>query len=73
MLRNGAGMDATDIWRPIQTEVKGLLREYLTSSDPASFAAGNQVSSINDILRDGRSQRDRSKVRRLVSCRCRPH
>lgn len=69
MLRNGAGLDNADVWKPIQAEVKGLLHEYLTSNSAAAMAGRNAVSSVNDILRDGKSSRDRSKVRLPPACR----
>ncbi|KAG7099005.1 hypothetical protein E1B28_000890 [Marasmius oreades] len=50
-----------DIWSSIQSEVRTLLYDYLTSEEESNIAGRNPVLSINEILRDGRFSRDKTK------------
>jgi exocyst complex component 4 len=68
----------TDVWLPIQAEVcstvipfnkiqsdlqvRTLLHDYLTDEEQSSVAGRNPISSINEILREGRFTRDKQKV-----------
>ncbi|KAI7903171.1 uncharacterized protein BX663DRAFT_433609 [Cokeromyces recurvatus] len=45
-----------EIWRPVQTEIRSLLQDYLTSSDQ-SIVSVNEASSTNNF----RSKRENSK------------
>ncbi|PWN54385.1 hypothetical protein IE53DRAFT_323094 [Violaceomyces palustris] len=49
-----------EIWKPIQSEVRTLLHDYLMD-DEQSSSSRNAIISVNDVLRDGRFGRDRSK------------
>jgi exocyst complex component 4 len=53
--------DVVEIWKPIQAEVRTLLRDYLTSEDSSLASTRNPIASVNDVLRDGKTQRDRTK------------
>jgi len=50
-----------EIWGPVEAEVLTLLREYITDDDQGSTASRNPISSINEVLRGGKSLRDKSK------------
>lgn len=50
-----------EIWRPLQTEVRALLHEHLVDESEGSSARRNAVVSVNEVLRQGSFQRDRSK------------
>ncbi|CAO1627775.1 unnamed protein product [Parajaminaea phylloscopi] len=50
-----------DVWRPIQMEVRSLLHEYLMDDTQSPTARRNNVVSINDVLKKGTFNRDRSK------------
>ncbi|KAL0580816.1 exocyst subunit [Marasmius crinis-equi] len=63
----GALFPLDDIWSSVQSEIRTLLYDYLTSEEESNIAGRNPVSSINEILRDGRFSRDKTKgVFRLV-------
>ncbi|KAH7055486.1 Sec8 exocyst complex component-specific domain-containing protein [Auriculariales sp. MPI-PUGE-AT-0066] len=49
-----------DIWTPLMGEIRTLLRDYITN-DEALSSARNPIVSIQEILRDGRSVRNREK------------
>uniref|UniRef100_V5E5Z1 Exocyst complex component Sec8 n=1 Tax=Kalmanozyma brasiliensis (strain GHG001) TaxID=1365824 RepID=V5E5Z1_KALBG len=48
------------VWKPIQQEVRTLLHDYLMD-DEGGNSARHAVVSVNDVLRDHRFGRDRSK------------
>lgn len=48
------------VWKPIQQEVRTLLHDYLMD-DEGGNSSRNAVVSVNDVLRDHRFGRDRSK------------
>ena len=48
------------VWKPIQQEVRTLLHDYLMDDEGVN-SARNAVISVNDVLRDHRFGRDRSK------------
>ncbi|KAF8807754.1 hypothetical protein BYT27DRAFT_7189848 [Phlegmacium glaucopus] len=50
-----------EIWSHIQTEVRTLIQTYLTDEQQGSSSSRNPISSINEILRDGKFNRDRNK------------
>ncbi|KAF9076098.1 Sec8 exocyst complex component-specific domain-containing protein [Rhodocollybia butyracea] len=50
-----------DIWLSIQVEMKTLIYDYLTNEDEGIMSGRNPISSINEILRDGRFSRDKTK------------
>ncbi|KAF6766580.1 Sec8 exocyst complex component-specific domain-containing protein [Ephemerocybe angulata] len=51
----------TEVWQPIQAEVRKLISDYLTDEQQGSAASRNPISSINEILREGKFLRDRVK------------
>lgn len=50
-----------EIWRPIQAEVRTLLYEHLMDDAESTSARRNVIISVNEVLRQGGFQRDRSK------------
>lgn len=50
-----------DVWKPIQMEVRTLLHEYLMDDTQSPSARRNNIISINDVLKKGATNRDRSK------------
>lgn len=50
-----------EIWRPVQQEVRSLLQGYLRDESHGSSLIHNSIPSINEILREGRFNRDRQK------------
>lgn len=50
-----------EIWRPLQTEVRTLLHEHLVDESEGSSARRNAIIPVNEVLRQGSFQRDRSK------------
>jgi exocyst complex component 4 len=67
-----------ELWMPINAEVRSLspiaslssldpqmrtlLNDYITDAEQSTIATVNPVSSINEVLRDGRLVRDKTKV-----------
>ncbi|KAH7930548.1 exocyst complex component sec8 [Leucogyrophana mollusca] len=60
--RPGALFPLADVWLPVQAEVRTLLHDYLTDEEQSSVAGRNPISSINEVLREGRFTRDKSKA-----------
>ncbi|KIY62642.1 exocyst complex component sec8 [Cylindrobasidium torrendii FP15055 ss-10] len=58
----GALFPLSDIWLSVQAEIRTLLHDYLTNEEQGAVSGRNPVSSINEILRDGRFTRDRTKA-----------
>ncbi|KAH9486575.1 putative exocyst complex component sec8 [Psilocybe cubensis] len=50
-----------EIWNHVQAEVRTLINDYLTDEQQGSVTGRNPISSINEILRDGKFNRDRIK------------
>ena len=46
-------------------QVRTLLHEYLTEDEDGSIASRNPITSVNEILRNGKTGRDNLKVRAL--------
>ncbi|KAG2120691.1 Sec8 exocyst complex component-specific domain-containing protein [Suillus discolor] len=57
----GALFPLADVWLPVQAEVRALLHDYLTDEEQGSVAGRNPISSINEVLREGRFTRDKQK------------
>ncbi|SJL05584.1 uncharacterized protein ARMOST_08941 [Armillaria ostoyae] len=57
----GALFPLTDIWMSVQSEIRTLTSDYLTNEEQGAASGRNPVSSINEILREGRYSRDRTK------------
>jgi exocyst complex component 4 len=51
-----------EVWRPVQHEVRSLLRVYLRDESQGSSLLNSSIPSINEILREGRFARDKQKV-----------
>ncbi|KAK7468709.1 exocyst subunit [Stygiomarasmius scandens] len=77
----GALFSLTDIWISVQAEIKTLIYDYLTSEEEGNLTGRNPISSINEVLREGRFTRDRNKTiyrfadtdAKLVNKELRPH
>lgn len=50
-----------EVWKPIQSEVRTLLHDHLMDDEGGSGGARQAVVSVNDVLREHRFGRDRSK------------
>ncbi|PWN29329.1 hypothetical protein BDZ90DRAFT_230216 [Jaminaea rosea] len=50
-----------DVWRPIQTEVRALLHEYLMDDTQSPSSRRNNIASVNEVLKSGSWNRDRGK------------
>lgn len=48
------------------SKVRTLIQDYLTDEQQGSAASRNPINSINEILRDGKFNRDRFKVNLLT-------
>ncbi|KAG2122034.1 Sec8 exocyst complex component-specific domain-containing protein [Suillus cothurnatus] len=46
----GALFPLTDVWLPVQAEVRALLHDYLTDEEQGSVAGRNPISSINENI-----------------------
>ncbi|KAG2350162.1 hypothetical protein BDR05DRAFT_978965 [Suillus weaverae] len=57
----GALFPLADVWLPVQAEVRALLHDYLTDEEQGSVTGRNPISSINEVLREGRFTRDKQK------------
>ncbi|KAI0322694.1 Sec8 exocyst complex component-specific domain-containing protein [Amylostereum chailletii] len=57
----GSLFPLSEIWTPIQAEVRTLLYDYVTDEEQSAISSRNPISSINDILREGKFNRDKSK------------
>ncbi|ODN76972.1 hypothetical protein L202_05535 [Cryptococcus amylolentus CBS 6039] len=51
----------SEMWRPIQQEVKSLLSSYLTDDQQGSTLNRHHISSVNELMRDPRVSRDRGR------------
>ncbi|WWD16813.1 hypothetical protein CI109_101245 [Kwoniella shandongensis] len=51
----------SEMWKPVQQEVRTLLRTYLTDESQGSRLDRHPIPTINEVLRDGRVARDRQK------------
>jgi hypothetical protein len=50
-----------------------LLHDYLTDEEQGSVAGRNPISSINEVLREGRFTRDKQKVSSEFHCISHPN
>ncbi|KAF4623818.1 hypothetical protein D9613_002144 [Agrocybe pediades] len=57
----GALFPLPELWSHVQSEVQTLISDYLTDEQQGSVSGRNPISSINEILRDGKFNRDRIK------------
>ncbi|KII94197.1 hypothetical protein PLICRDRAFT_171865 [Plicaturopsis crispa FD-325 SS-3] len=57
----GALFPIAELWMPVQAEVRTLLYDYLTDEEQGAVSGRNPISSINEILREGKFTRDKTK------------
>ncbi|KAI0673359.1 Sec8 exocyst complex component-specific domain-containing protein [Trametes maxima] len=57
----GALFPLEEVWAPIQAEVRTLLSDYITDEEQGAISGRNPISSINEVLREGRFNRDKGK------------
>ncbi|WRT65409.1 uncharacterized protein IL334_002352 [Kwoniella shivajii] len=50
-----------EIWKPVQQEVRALLRTYLTDESQGSTLDRHPIPTVNEVLRDGKIARDKQK------------
>ncbi|KAJ7786127.1 exocyst complex component sec8 [Mycena metata] len=50
-----------EIWNPVQGEVRTLIYDYLVDENEGSVSGRNPISSINEILRESKFSRDKTK------------
>ncbi|KAK7064373.1 Sec8 exocyst complex component-specific domain-containing protein [Favolaschia claudopus] len=58
----GALFPLAEIWNPVQAEVRTLIYDYLVDENQGSSSGRNPISSINEILRENKFSRDRTKA-----------
>ncbi|KAJ6519646.1 Sec8 exocyst complex component-specific domain-containing protein [Mycena sanguinolenta] len=58
----GALFPLAEIWNPVQTEVRTLIYDYLVDENQGSVSGRNPISSINEILRENKFSRDKTKA-----------
>jgi len=51
-----------EVWKPVQQEVRNLLYMYLADDSQGSVLDRHQIMSVNEVLRDGKTTRDRQRV-----------
>ncbi|KAL4241814.1 Exocyst complex component Sec8 [Abortiporus biennis] len=51
-----------EVWMPVQAEVRTLLNDYITDEEQGIVTGRNPISSINEVLREGRYNRDKTKA-----------
>ncbi|KAI0080371.1 hypothetical protein K474DRAFT_1590049 [Panus rudis PR-1116 ss-1] len=50
-----------EVWMSVQAEVRTLLNDYITNEEQGAVSGRNPISSINEVLREGKFNRDKSK------------
>ncbi|WVF66723.1 hypothetical protein IAT40_001465 [Kwoniella sp. CBS 6097] len=50
-----------EVWKPVQQEVRTILRTYLTDESQGSNLDRHPIMTINEVLRDGKVARDKQK------------
>ncbi|TFK56605.1 Sec8 exocyst complex component-specific domain-containing protein [Heliocybe sulcata] len=50
-----------EVWAPLQAEMRTLLNDYLNDEEQGAVSGRNPISSINEILREQKFQRDKAK------------
>ncbi|KAF9457349.1 Sec8 exocyst complex component-specific domain-containing protein [Collybia nuda] len=58
----GSLFPLAEVWNPIQAEVRTLIYDYITDEEQGSMSGRNPISSINEILREGKFMRDKTKA-----------
>lgn len=57
----GSLFPLAEIWSPIQAEVRTLLNDYITDEEQGVVSGRNPISSINEVLREGKHHCDKTK------------
>lgn len=57
----GALFPLDDVWLSVQAETRTLIYDYLTSEEQGMVSRRNPITSIHEILREGKFTRDKSK------------
>ncbi|KZT75066.1 hypothetical protein DAEQUDRAFT_742424 [Daedalea quercina L-15889] len=57
----GSLFPLAEVWMPIQAEVRTLISDYVTDEEQGTVSGRNPISSINEVLREGKFNRDRNK------------
>ncbi|KAH9836975.1 Sec8 exocyst complex component-specific domain-containing protein [Rhodofomes roseus] len=57
----GSLFPLAEVWMPIQAEVRTLIGDYVTDEEQGTVSGRNPISSINEVLREGKFTRDKSK------------
>lgn len=47
-------------------QVRTLLNDYITDEEQGAVSGRNPISSINEVLREGRYARDKAKARHTI-------
>ena len=58
-----------EVWKPVQQEVRNLLYMYLADDSQGSVLDRRQIMSVNEVLRDGKTARDRQRVSSILGDR----
>ncbi|KAJ7107607.1 exocyst complex component sec8 [Mycena crocata] len=58
----GALFPLAEIWNPVQAAVRILIYDYLVDENQGSVSGRNPISSINEILRESKFSRDKTKA-----------
>ncbi|KAK4047934.1 exocyst subunit [Microbotryomycetes sp. JL201] len=51
-----------DVWRPVQSEVRSLLHEYLAEDQSGTNSSRNPIVSVNEVLRYGRPRESTKQI-----------
>ncbi|THH28293.1 hypothetical protein EUX98_g5894 [Antrodiella citrinella] len=57
----GSLFPLAEIWAPVQAEIRTLLNDYITDDEQGAVSGRNPISSINEVLREGKYNRDKLK------------
>ncbi|KAH8099379.1 Sec8 exocyst complex component-specific domain-containing protein [Cristinia sonorae] len=57
----GSLFPLAEIWAPVQAEIRTLLNDYITDEEQGAVSGRNPISSINEVLREGKYNRERLK------------
>ncbi|KAH9937245.1 Sec8 exocyst complex component-specific domain-containing protein [Fomitopsis serialis] len=57
----GSLFPLAEVWMPIQAEIRTLIGDYVTDEEQGTVSGRNPISSINEVLREGKFNRDKSK------------
>ncbi|EKM84205.1 hypothetical protein AGABI1DRAFT_52016 [Agaricus bisporus var. burnettii JB137-S8] len=57
----GSLFPLAEVWAPVQAEVRILIQDYVTDEQHGLVSGRNPISSISEVLRDGKFSRDKGK------------